>query len=203
MQRHCEGLERCFNTKRVERELADYRQHGAVPTTRRLIALLQAEDVADMTLLDIGSGLGAIPQALLHIGVRQAVDMNASAAYLAIARQEVERLGIAERMQFVHGNFVAVAETIQAADIVTLDRVICCFADMPSLVSQSAARAKRFYGIVIPRDTWSMRLYGRLRNLAFGVQRISMRFYVHSTTAIDATVRAQELERHAAQVSGM
>src|SRR5215475_1505976 len=157
MQCHCEGLERCFDTKRVERELADYRQHGAVPTTRRLIAMLQAKDVAGMTLLDIGSGLGAIPQSLLHTGVRQAVDVDASAAYLAVARREAERLGIAERMQFVHGNFVAVAETMQAADIVTLDRVICCFADMPDLVSQSAAHAQRFYGIVIPRDTWWMR----------------------------------------------
>jgi predicted TPR repeat methyltransferase len=203
MQCHCEGLERCFNTQRVDRELADYRHHGAVPTTRRLIATLQAEDIAGMTLLDIGGGLGAIPQALLPAGVREAVDVDASAAYLTAARTEAERLGVADRMRFVHGNFVAVAETVAVADIVTVDRVICCFADMPALVSASAARAGHFYGIVVvPRDTWWMRLLGWARNVTFALTRNSMRFYVHATAAIDTLVRAQGLEQQSVQVVG-
>jgi SAM-dependent methyltransferase len=201
-QCHCDGLERCFSSQRVERELSDFHQHGAVPTTRRLIAALQAEDIAGMTLLDIGSGLGAIPQALLQAGVSEALDVDASAAYLAAASAEAERLGLAERMRFMHGNFVALAAAIPVTDIVTLDRVICCFDDMAALVGLSAARAGRLYGIVVPRDTWWMRLFGWTRNLAFAFTRTPMRFYVHATAAIDTVVRSQGLVRHSNQVAG-
>src|SRR5579871_3423008 len=148
----CEGIERCFGTERVARELANYRKRGAAKATRLLIEALQTEPLEGLTLLDIGGGVGAIAHAVLPVGVSQALDVDASAAYIAAAREEAERRGLAERMRFAHGNFVDLAPTIPAADLVTLDRVICCFDDMPALVSLSAARAKRFYGLVFPRS---------------------------------------------------
>ncbi len=93
-----------------------------------------------MALLDIGGGVGAIAHALLQVGARQATDIDASTAYLAAARDEAARRGLVDRMSFQHGDFVALAPTLPATDIVTLDRVICCYDNMPELVSLSAAR---------------------------------------------------------------
>jgi hypothetical protein len=56
-------------------------------------------------------------------------------------------------MSFQYGDFVALAPALSAADVVTLDRVICCYDDMPALVGRSAALAERLYGVVYPRDT--------------------------------------------------
>jgi 2-polyprenyl-3-methyl-5-hydroxy-6-metoxy-1,4-benzoquinol methylase len=198
----CEGLDRCFDCQHVARDLEDYRRDGAPQATRLLIAALQAQRLDGMTLLDIGGGIGAIPLALLQSGVTEALDVDASAAYLDVARAEAERLCLAERLRFLQGNFVEVAATIAPADIVTLDRVICCFDDMPALVGASAARAKQFYGLIFPRDTWWMRLFSRVRNGVLSVTRAPLRFYVHATTAVDAVVRAQGLERCSSQRAG-
>jgi magnesium-protoporphyrin O-methyltransferase len=199
----CEGLEQCFGTQRAIRELMDYRKHGTIKTTRLLIEALLAEPISGMTLLDIGGGLGAIQHALLQAGVSQSLDVDASSAYLATAREEAERLGLKDRMRFVHGNFVEVAPSVPVADLVTLDRVICCFDDMPALVGLSAARSAKFYGVVIPRDTWWMQFLQQGRNLFRAITRTSIRFYVHPTKAIDAVVHDQGLERHVSRIVGM
>jgi magnesium-protoporphyrin O-methyltransferase len=191
----CEGIERRFSKERVAQELVNYRKQGVVKTTRLLIEALQTEPLEGLTLLDIGGGIGAIAHALVPAGVSHTLDVDASAAYLAVARDEAERRGLEERMRFVHGNFVELAPTIAAADLVTLDRVICCFDNMPDLVSLSAARAKRLYGLVFPRDTWWMRLFSQACTVLLAFARTPMRFYVHSAAAVDAAVRAQGLER--------
>jgi SAM-dependent methyltransferase len=200
---HCDGFEQRFTADRAARELVRYRRHGLAKATARLIAALQEDAIAGMTLLDIGSGIGVIPHTLLQSGVRHALDVDASAAYLAAARTEAERLGLADRMHFVQGNFVALAETIPVTDIVTLDRVICCFDDMPALVGLSAARAGRLYGIVLPRDTWWLRLFAWARNRVRRLTRSSMQFFVYAAADVDAVVRSHGLELRSAQPVGM
>src|SRR6478752_4840168 len=60
----------------------------------------------------------------------------------------------AERVRYLDGDFVALADRVEPADLVALDRVICCYPDMTALVGRSAALARRRYGVVYPRDTW-------------------------------------------------
>ena len=91
---------------------------------------------------------------------------------------------------------------LPAADIVTLDRVICCYDDMPALVSLSAARAETFYGVVYPRDAWWLRLAIRVQNLFMRTKRTRMRFFVYRTAAVDATICAEGLERRFYQTVG-
>jgi magnesium-protoporphyrin O-methyltransferase len=200
---HCDGLDHGFTAGRAARDLATYRRRGPAKATARLIAALQKDAIVGMTLLDIGSGIGVIPRILLQSGVRHALDVDASSAYIEAARSEVERLGLSDRMQFVRGNFVTVAETIPVADIVTLDRVVCCFDDMPTLVALSAARAGRLYGVVLPRDVWWMRLLGWVRNRLLGFARSSLRFFIYAPADVDAVIRAQGLERRSVQRVGM
>lgn len=192
---YCEAIEHRFDTQRVRRELMEYHRNGAAKATRLLIEALQAESLEGMTLLDIGGGIGAIQHALVPAGVGPALDVDASAAYLAVARQEAERRGLAERVRFAYGDFVELAPAIPPADLVTLDRVICCYNDMPALVSLSAARAQKLYGVVIPHDTWYRRLFNRVCNGMLTIARLPIHFYVYRADAIDAVVRAQGLER--------
>jgi magnesium-protoporphyrin O-methyltransferase len=198
----CDGIERCFDRRRVTRELERYHMRGPARSTRLLVEALQAEGVDGLTLLDIGGGVGAIIHALLEAGARQATDVDASAAYLTVAQDEARRRGLAERISFQYGDFVALAPTLPAADIVTLDRVICCYDDMPALVRLSAARAQQFYGVVYPRDTWWIRLFIWVQNTIMQAKRTPMRFFVHPTTTVEATIRAEGLERRFYRTAG-
>ncbi|MEX2535586.1 MAG: methyltransferase domain-containing protein [Trueperaceae bacterium] len=154
----CLGLERVFDDRAARADLRRYRRRGPQRTTKIMVDVLIAEGIVAATVLDIGGGVGAIPNAMIRAGARSARLVDASAAYLATARDEAERQGHLERMSFRFGDFVGVAAEEPAAEVVTLDRVICCYDDMEALVSASTARAERLYGLVYPRDSWWNRL---------------------------------------------
>ncbi|MGD8699956.1 MAG: hypothetical protein PVJ43_11735, partial [Gemmatimonadales bacterium] len=124
----------------------------------------------------------------------KATAADAASAYLEAAHQEAERQGHADRVQYRYGDFVQLADELERADIVTLDRVICCYHDMRSLVERSLDKAVRLYGLVYPRDVWWTRVGNRLLNLYLWLTRNPFRVFVHSERAIDDRVRAAGLE---------
>ncbi len=59
---------------------------------------------------------------------------------------------------------------------------------MEALVSLSADRAKRLYGLVYPRDSWWVKIGFAVENLLRRLQRIPFRTYVHPARKIEAIV---------------
>jgi hypothetical protein len=190
----CQGAESVFSGWYVSRELRSYRRKGPRRTTRMLIDALEAEDVEGATLLDIGGGVGAIQHELLRQGLSSATAADAASAYLEAASREAERQGHADRVQYRHGDFVQLADEFERADVVTLDRVICCYHDMRSLVERSVGKAVRLYGLVYPRDVWWTRLGNRLLNLFLWLTRNPFRVFVHSEAVVDGIVRTAGFE---------
>jgi len=195
----CEGIEHQFDDGEARKKLRHFRRRGPDKTTRLLIedlrAALSASDVHDAVLLDIGAGVGAIHHQLLDGPVSRAVHVDASTAQLAAAREETERRGHGSRVEFVFGDFVTLSDTIPSADVVTLDRVICCYDDMNGLVQRSARKAARFYGAVYPRQIGWMRIGIAAINLIQRFKRSTFRVFLHDPTAIDAVLRDAGLER--------
>ncbi|MCK5318827.1 MAG: class I SAM-dependent methyltransferase, partial [Anaerolineales bacterium] len=146
----CEGIEKKFDQAYVAKKLKRYREKGPKDSTRILIEVLKETLDNDMTLLDIGSGIGDIQHALLGEGVKETFNSEASTAFIDACKQEAERQGNANRITHIKGDFVDIADSIPSADIVTLDRVICCYHNMPDLVNKSLEKARKLYGMVIP-----------------------------------------------------
>src|SRR5712671_2640325 len=143
---HCQGAEKVFDAGTARGDLEEYRQHGPAKTTRLLLNAIRKAAHDDKTLLDIGGGVGAIQHELLADTVQSAVHVDASTAYLGASQEEAAKRGHRERVTYLHGNFVEVAPEVAPADIVTLDRVLCCYPDMPALVTASISHAKQLYG---------------------------------------------------------
>jgi predicted TPR repeat methyltransferase len=200
----CKGIETLFNEKEARHKLESYRKDGPAATTRILIEALKgaAHHTEGATLLDIGGGVGAIQHELIRAGVASATGVDASTAYIKAAAEEAERQGHAARVTYRHGDFVDLAPEIPPADIVTLDRVICCYHDVRGLVGLSAARAGRLYGLVYPRDTWWVRAAVAAQNLYFRVVRNPFRAYVHPTREVDTLVRDHGLTQRFYKTSG-
>lgn len=186
----CQGIEELFSEEFVANELRRYHRRGPIKTTKILVEALKEAGVDGLTLLDIGGGLGAVQHGLLAAGVKTATDVEASAAYLATAKRESQRRGFSDRVNFLYGNFVDLAEETAPADIVTLDRVICCYPEMEKMVEGSVQLAGKLYGLVYPRDTWWMKIGGVLENLAFRLQCSPYRAYIHATKAVEALITA-------------
>jgi len=187
------ALDEMFDVRMARHDLKKFRKNGPEPTARALVNLLRARGVIGATVLDVGGGVGAIHHELLDVGAASAVHADASSQYIAVAREEAERRGHSARVEFVLGDFVAQAPVIAKADVVTLDRVICCYADMPALVHESATRAKKLYGASFPRDRWFLRLGFRVINWMMALRRRAFRVYLHSPKDIHSALKHEGL----------
>ena len=192
---HCQGADRLFNHRLAAADLRHYQRHGPAGTTRQLLEALTAAGVAGQTLLDIGGGIGVIQHELRAAGVTEITSVDASRAYLALARQEAERRGYAADARYVHGDFVAVADRVEAADIVTLDRVVCCYPHMEALMDHAAAKAGRYLGLVYPRDGWWLKLGAKILNLYPWLRGDAFRTFVHPTAAVEGVAAANGLRK--------
>jgi magnesium-protoporphyrin O-methyltransferase len=199
----CIGIEDMFNEKRAASELRRYRRLGPGKTSRLLVESVSAEGVEGRTVLDIGGGLGAVHLGLLSAGAREAVDVDASAGYLKAARREAERQGLAGRIRHLHGNFVDLAREVPMADIVTLDRVLCCYDDAPSLLDSSAAKARSILGLVYPIDSGLMKIAQALINSLLRALRKRFRIFVPSTVQVEAIARSHGFLKRAYHRSGI
>ena len=191
----CDGIENEFNTRLAQRELRHFRKGGPRRSTRLLIDSLRWAVSPGATLLDVGGGIGAIHHVLLDKGAAHATHIDASSAYIATARDEAKRRGHADRLDLIHGDFVELAPSLADADVVTLDRVICCYPDMPALVGAAARKAGRAFGAVYPPDVLWLRLGVRCINALMRLRRSEFRVFVHSPKAIEAVLREHGLER--------
>jgi magnesium-protoporphyrin O-methyltransferase len=186
-----------FDRKVADRDIRDYRRNGPHKSTTKMVQALIAAGVSGATVLDVGAGIGAVSHELLARGAASATLLDASPAYEEAARSEAERRGHAERLEIRHGDAVELASQLPSADIVALDRVICCYPDMEKLVAATAQRAGRLYGAVYPRDSWWVRLMFAFENGVQRLQRSDFRAYMHSPGTIDAAVRRQGLRLRA------
>jgi magnesium-protoporphyrin O-methyltransferase len=174
--------------------LKRYRKDGSEGTTRQLIAAISNQGVEGMTLLDIGGGVGGIQHAFLDQGAVKATHVDASTAYVQAAQDEAIRREIDQRITFLQGDFVDLAENIPPADIVTLDRVVCCYDDMQALVRLSAEKAGKMYGLVIPRDLWPIRVFLPIANFFLSLTGTPFRIFIHRTEQVDQILREEGLK---------
>jgi magnesium-protoporphyrin O-methyltransferase len=190
---HCRDLPELFDRKLATLELRRYRRRGPAKTTRMLLDALLGQGVRGATVLDIGGGVGALQHELLDSGVGRVVNADASPAYQAVVREEAERRGKLDQIEFYLGDFVELAPALPALDVVTLDRVICCYPDVTGLVRASASHAGKLWGAVFPRERQGVRLAFRLFNLWQRIRGKAFRVYVHPTARVEQELRAEGL----------
>lgn len=147
-----------FDRRTAEEDLRRLRQDGPPWATRTLVdALASGMDLSKASVIDIGAGVGAVHLGLLERGARSATDIDGSSAYLDAAREEAGRLGLAERVRHVLGDATVVGMSLAPADIVALDRVVCCYGGLTSLLDVASSLTRRRLGLVYPRDAWWVR----------------------------------------------
>jgi len=190
------GLEEFLDNKVAVKDLKKYRENGPGKTTNLLLKGLLKEGVAGLTLLDIGGGVGVLQHELLKNGVSSVTSVDASSAYLEVARKEARSQGHFDRITQRHGDFTKMANEIDKADIVTLDRVICCYDNMESLVKLSASRALKLYGVVYPANHLLNRILTNLQNLYLRITGSQFRIFNHSMEDIEKIIRDEGLERY-------
>lgn len=199
----CESCyDEAFDPKFAASELRLYRRRGPGRASKALADALGGPSVAGLTVLDIGGGVGSVHHLLLERGAASAVDIDASSGYLAAAREEAAARGLADRVAFRHGDFVAAAAEIAPADLVALDRVVCCYPDVDALVRLAAEHTRRRLAITLPPDHRLARAVVRVVNVWEWITRSDLRIHVHAHAHVEAAARAAGLVPRSATAVG-
>ncbi|HEV8340457.1 MAG TPA: methyltransferase domain-containing protein [bacterium] len=185
----CQATDEQFDARFAQHDLKRFQSRGPDASTRQLLAAIGEIPLPpEPVLLDVGGGVGAIHHVLLERGFARAVHVDASAAYLAVAEAEAGRRGHAGRVDFLHADFPEVAQSLPLADLVTLDRVVCCDPDFTRLLGAAADRARRLVAFSYPRPRFIVRLVMAAFNFTNRLRGRTFRAYVHPPAAMTAAL---------------
>ena len=186
------GLNEMF-TERVSRhDAAKFRRRGLDRRARKLVrALQQRMDLTGRSTLEIGIGTGGLTVELLRRGVARAVGVDAIANQLTYARQLAEEFGVANRLELQEGDFALINSAVGSADVVVLDRVVCCYPDWRTLLDAAATRAGMAVAMTYPRQSWYNRVWVTTANIGMRMLRRTFRLHLHSPAAMHELLRAR------------
>tara|TARA_B100000959_G_scaffold247072_1_gene273074 strand:+ start:759 stop:1397 length:639 start_codon:yes stop_codon:yes gene_type:complete len=181
----CQGIENVFDEKAAKRQLKRYLKKGPSRTTRILLDEIRKKGVQGLDFLDIGGGIGAIQYDLIKAGASKGTSIEASSAYLDLVRDEEFHNDLAKKVNFQIGDFTTMASEVKSFDIVTLDKVICCYDDVSELVGLSSKIARKIYAVIYPRSAWWTRLLFPMMNFYPIIKGNSFRVFIHPTEKVE------------------
>lgn len=192
---HCRDAEDFFNDKTANRDLRRFNRRGPAKPTRLLIESIAEQDIRNHTLLDIGGGIGAIQLELFKKGLANAVNVDASHAYQAVSKEAIESTGFSDKAVYHFGDFTDISGSLPENDIVTLDKVICCYPDAMKLLNESLNKTGRIYALVFPRETVIAKAVFLIGNLWFRIRKSDFRTYLHPVHEIVSLIHSHGFER--------
>lgn len=187
------GQEELFGERSARRDAERYRRKGADRMARSLARRAAARGVEGATVLEIGGGVGSVLLELLRRGAARGEVVELVPAYEPFARKLAEEQGVGDRVRFRTADLVAAPEEGEPAELVVLNRVVCCTPDGVELAGVAASLARRTLVLSHPRETWWARAAIGVVNTAFRLLRRRFRVFVHRTAALEAAIEAHGL----------
>ncbi len=191
----CEMENNTFGEDEAKANLKDYRRRGPAKQTKLILEAVRSLGLKQASLLDIGGGIGTIHHELLKDVASAATHVDASSAYLKVATQEAERLGHKEQVKFIHADFTDVATDLPQVDVVTLDRVVCCYPNMHELLKAASSKSMKAIAMTYPREVWYIKAVMAVMNFFQHLRNDPFRVFVHPIKEMESLLNSQGLER--------
>ncbi len=182
-----------FKPRVARRSLRRYRKKGLDPLERRMVESAVEGGLEGARVLEIGGGIGAIQTELLQAGAERGEVVELVSAYELYARELARERGFEERTSFRIADVLDGAGMVEPAEVVVMNRVVCCSPDGIELTAAAARLARRTLVFSFPRDTVLLRAGLGLLNGGLWLMRRSFRVFVHPRDALVAAAEAEGL----------
>jgi magnesium-protoporphyrin O-methyltransferase len=189
------GQEEMFGEKAAARDARRYRERGPDPMARSLARRAGVRGLDGVTVTEIGGGVGQVLLELLKAGAARGEVVELVPVYEPHVRALAAAAGLQDRVEFRTADLVADPDARVPADVVVLNKVVCCTPDGVELAGIAAGLARRTLVLSHPRETWWMHAAAATLNGGFRVLGRRFRMFVHPTHALEAAVEEQGLER--------
>ena len=184
------GYRRIFSEKNAARQAALYRSRGMDGVSRRLVQEVLERGVRGATVLEVGGGIGAVQIELLRAGAARVISVEMTPTYEAVAAGLLREAGLEGKVERRILDFAAAASEIPSADVVIMNRVVCCYPNMTMLVRAAADHTRGLLVMSFPRRRWWTRALLTAGNLGFRLTRREFHIFLHWPTRIRATAEA-------------
>jgi len=180
------GYRWVFSERSARGEAKRYRRKGLDSTSRRIVDFIKRQGVESRTVLEVGGGIGAIQIELLKAGAAHATSIELTPTYEEVAAGLVKEAGFTDRIDRKVMDFVDPSVQLEAADVVIMNRVICCYPDMPRLAGAAAERTRELLVMSYPREAWWTKIGLKLGNSALRATRREFQVFLHPPREIIA-----------------
>jgi 16S rRNA G966 N2-methylase RsmD len=181
------GYRWVFSERIAEKDARRYRRKGLDVTSRRIVDFLKKQGVDGRTVLEVGGGIGAIQLELLKAGAARAVSVELTPTYEQVATRLVEEAGLSQRVERKVMDFAQAAAEVEAADLVIMNRVICCYGDMPRLAGAAADHTRQLLVMSYPKRAWWTVIGLAIANFMLWATRREFHIFLHPPSQILAT----------------
>lgn len=160
---------------------------------RSMVDHLIQQGVEGNRVLEVGGGVGSIQLELLKAGAASTTNIELSSGYDDVASEMIGEMGFEDQVQRYLGDFVEKKSEFDNADIVIMNRVICCYPWMERMMSAAAAKTDRYLAIVFPREKWWVKLGIATGNAFLGARGCEFRAFVHPVASIRSVAESSGL----------
>ncbi|MBI2333721.1 MAG: methyltransferase domain-containing protein [Chloroflexi bacterium] len=190
----CEMENNTFGEEEAKANLKEYRRRGPAKQTRLILEAVRSLGLNHVALLDVGGGIGTIHHELMKDIASEAIHVDASSAYLKIAMDEAKRLGHSE-VKFIHADFTDVADDLPQVDVVTLDRVVCCYPNFRELLKAASLKSRTAIVLTYPRETWYLKMGFAIANFFQKLKKDPFRIFIHPIEEMELLLNGEGLRR--------
>lgn len=157
-----------------------FTKNGFEPSQVQLMAGLKQAGYKNASLLEIGSGVGYLHQTLLEQGAKDAMGIDLAGDMLKEASDWAEEKGLADRTDYIQGDFIELLDQVAAAEVTILDKVVCCYPHAELLINSSTAKTSRVYALTYPRNRWFIKVAIEIMAFFLKLGGSDFRAYVHN-----------------------
>jgi hypothetical protein len=179
-----EGYDVTFSDRFARRLARRYRRRGLTRSSRAIVAFLTQRGIADATILEIGGGVGDLQVELLRQGAARATNLEISTSYEPEAIALLARSGLRDRVERRLLDIAQAPDAVDAADVVVLHRVVCCYPDYERLLTAAGGRAGRLLVFSHPPQNMVTRTVIWWENTVRRLKGDSFRAFVHPPAAM-------------------
>ncbi len=191
---HCQDADGFFNEKKARRERKHYRKKGGTGTTALLVEQLRKGDIQGKELLDVGSGIGATQHELFQDGLASATQVDASEGYLRASEAAAEERGHADRQRSFFGDLVDLSRELPPVELVSMDRVVCCYPYLEELLRTAASLTKERMALSYPKEMLLTRIGFPLVDFGLRLWGKSFQIYLHPRNEIHRILEEEGLQ---------
>lgn len=150
----------------------------------RIVSFLEKQGIEGASVLEIGGGIGELQVELLDRGAAHAVNLELSSAYDREAEALLREAGLEGRVDRRILDIAVDGEAVDRADVVVLNRVVCCYPDYERLLEAAASHARRLLVFSHPPRNAASRLVIGIENLFLRLRRRDFRVFAHPPAAM-------------------